>query len=434
MLNVPHTLMAERVEGMAVAARAMRRFDEEKESARLARLESHERAEVRRGMSELLFASAGAAMKSQGLLGEDESKQLAARARAMPALRLIARYSPIDASLRAGRVREAVPLIREALAETPNDPALWFLLADCHLLLGDSSQAFGCLDACLALYPNFHRTHYQRGIVRLEQKQPSEAKAEFDITLALEPQFWPAYMQRAVARATLGDLAGAMADLDYVAQRPEAPAQVEFMRARLLANAGDKGGAARAMTAAFARTPIDADDWVVRGIAQMDNDPTAAMADFEQALKLDPNHRAALRNQANLLAESLNMPAKAVAVLDRILAITPDSGSDLAGRGVVLARLGRRDEAHRDAVAALKADPRPFTHYHVAGIYALTSRYNAADALEAVRLLAIAFRSGVGLDLVDRDSDLDPIRPRPEFRRISEAARALREIGVTSAR
>jgi tetratricopeptide (TPR) repeat protein len=230
----------------------------------------------------------------------------------------------------------------------------------------------------------------------------------------------------------MNDLPGAMADLDRVAQLPEAPAQVEFMRARLLANAGDAAGATRARKLGLERKPIDADDWVVRGLARIDDEPAAALADFEEALKLDPRNLAALRNQANVLAESLHRPADAVAALDRLLAIVPDSGTDLAGRGVLLARLGRRTEAHRDAVAALKADPQPFTRYQVAGIYALTARYNPSDALEAVRLLAIAFRQGAGLDLVDHDSDLDSIRDRPEFRRVAEAARALREMGGPS--
>jgi eukaryotic-like serine/threonine-protein kinase len=201
------------------------------------------------------------------------------------------------------------------------------------------------------------------------------------------------------------------------------------MRARLLANAGDAAGAARARAAGLQRQPIDADDWVIRGLARIDDEPAAALNDFEEALKLDPSNPAALRNRANVLAESLGKTAEAVAALDRLLTMMPESGVDLAGRGVVLARLGRREEAHRDAVAALKVDSRPFVRYQVAGIYALTSRNNPSDALEAARLLAVSFRQGVGLDLVDHDSDLASIRHRPEFRRVAEAARILREVG-----
>jgi tetratricopeptide (TPR) repeat protein len=209
------------------------------------------------------------------------------------------------------------------------------------------------------------------------------------------------------------------------------PAQIEFMRARLLAECGDQTAAVRARNDAFARPPIDAEDWTVRGLARIDENPKAALSDFDEALKLDSRNRAALRNKANVLAESLGRQAEAVAVLDRLIELSPDSASDLAGRGVVLARLGKRSEALRDAVAALKAGSQPFIRYQVAGIYALTAKSNAADALESIRLLASAFSDGIGLDLVERDGDLDPIRQRSDFHRIVDAARSLRD---TSAR
>jgi hypothetical protein len=89
----------------------------------------------------------------------------------------------------------------------------------------------------------------------------------------------------------------------------------------------------------------------------------------------------------------------------------------------LLARLGRREAAHVDARRALPRDATPFNVYQVAGIYALTSRQNADDRREALRLLESALSQGFGLDLLDRDRDLDAIRDQPEFRRLVEAAR-----------
>ena len=64
--------------------------------------------------------------------------------------------------------------------------------------------------------------------------------------------------------------------------------------------------------------------------------------------------------------------------------------------------------------------------YQVAGIYALTSREHPADRAEAFRLLRIAFEQGFGLELVDQDPELVPIRSLPEFREIVQAAKARR--------
>ena len=61
-----------------------------------------------------------------------------------------------------------------------------------------------------------------------------------------------------------------------------------------------------------------------------------------------------------------------------------------------------------------------------AGIFALTSETVPKDRAEALRLLGSCFRSGYGLDLIDRDPDLDSIRDRPEFRRLVDEARARR--------
>ena len=97
-----------------------------------------------------------------------------------------------------------------------------------------------------------------------------------------------------------------------------------------------------------------------------------------------------------------------------------------AGRGVLLARRGKRDEALRDAKDALLRDTRAPNQYQVACIYALTSVVGKGypeDRTEAFRLLWSALKTGFGLDIIDIDTDLDPIRNDPEFSRVVKAAR-----------
>src|SRR4029077_10667385 len=96
-----------------------------------------------------------------------------------------------------------------------------------------------------------------------------------------------------------------------------------------------------------------------------------------------------------------------------------------AGRGVSLARLGQREKALADAEDALLIDTRPPNLYQVACVYALTSRQNPQDRLRAFELLSYGLKGGFGLDIVDSDSDLDPIRQTPEFGRLVAAARQL---------
>src|SRR5262249_10843028 len=114
-----------------------------------------------------------------------------------------------------------------------------------------------------------------------------------------------------------------------------------------------------------------------------------------------------------------------VAVLDQALTWYPDYVLARVGRAVLLARLGKREAALRDAREALKGTPSPGVVYQAAGVYALTSRQNAADQAEAFRLLAAALRDEYGGNRLEKGPDLAPIRQTPQFRRLVEASRAL---------
>jgi len=97
---------------------------------------------------------------------------------------------------------------------------------------------------------------------------------------------------------------------------------------------------------------------------------------------------------------------------------------------VLLARRGKRDEALRDARESLLRDTLPPNLYQVACIFALTSaadKGHPEDRREAFRLLFAALRTGFGLDLVDADRDLDPLRKDEEFKRLVAGARAFHE-------
>src|SRR5438270_312122 len=81
---------------------------------------------------------------------------------------------------------------------------------------------------------------------------------------------------------------------------------------------------------------------------------------------------AALQNKAHVLADHLRDDGRAVEVLSEAVRYYPDGVLPRAGRGVSLARLGRRAEAVEDAREALLLDVRAPNLYQVGCIYALT--------------------------------------------------------------
>jgi tetratricopeptide (TPR) repeat protein len=196
------------------------------------------------------------------------------------------------------------------------------------------------------------------------------------------------------------------------------------MRARMLAARGDRRGAEAAIRAGLGLPADDEPTWLARGLARLDSDPEGALDDFEAALRLNPRSVPALQNAAHVLALRPEGYEPALARLDRAVELAPGNVGARVGRGILRARLGRRDEALADAREALRRDGSPATLYGVAGIYAQTSRRVSADAWEARRLLADA--RGAGYDPgfpSGLDPDLAPLEAPGSDSPEKEAAR-----------
>jgi hypothetical protein len=117
-------------------------------------------------------------------------------------------------------------------------------------------------------------------------------------------------------------------------------------------------------------------------------------------------------------------------VLDTLLLHHPENFEAVCGRGVQLARFGRREDALRDAQAALAIDSSAQTIYQVACIYALLSKKESADSGKALQFLAQAFRKDESWLAIARvDPDIAPIRPRPEFQKLLQAFQVVARAG-----
>jgi tetratricopeptide (TPR) repeat protein len=162
-------------------------------------------------------------------------------------------------------------------------------------------------------------------------------------------------------------------------------------------------------------------------VARLQKEPQAALADFREALRVNPRSFGALQNIANVLGDEPGRLQEAIDALTKALEYAPDFVPARSGRGVLLARQGKRAEALADAEEALLRDPSPRIVYQVAGIYAQTSKLYPDDRLRALALLAAALRQGFGYEDIDGDPDLEPVRNLPEFRRLTAAAQALRK-------
>jgi serine/threonine protein kinase/tetratricopeptide (TPR) repeat protein len=325
-----------------------------------------------------------------------------------------------------GNLRQALELLRKATQEAPGNFPAWFVRGNCYYELLENGNAIACFKVCIALRPELPWAWYNRGLAYLRARRYREAVDDFDRALLLKPDLSDAYVGRAQAREGMKALGEAIADYTEALAQPGASTRIYFLRSAVRARAGDHAGAGRDYAAGLAAEPTDELGWIARGSARRDHDPKGALADYEQALRLNPRSFDGLQNKAALLCDKFGKDAEALAVLERAVELYPESVLARGGRGVLLARAGKRPAALEDARACLLLDSGPATLYQVACIYALTSKQSPDDRLRALPLLAAALRAGFGLEFVGHDPDLNPLRGLPEFQRLVAAARVLR--------
>ncbi len=277
----------------------------------------------------------------------------------------------------------------------------------------------------MTLRPEYHWTWHNRGLAQLRLRQFRQAAEDFDRVIELKPDLAQGYVHRAQAREGMKAYPEAIADYTRALAEPAASTSIYFLRSAVRDRCGDHAGAQRDFDQGLATEPTDEAGWIARGSARRDRDPKGALADYEQALKINPRSFDGLQNKAALLCDKLGNDAAALQVMEQAVRLYPESVLTRGGRGVLLARAGRRSLALEDAQACLLLDAGPATQYQVACIYALTSKRHDADRLQALPLLSAALRAGFGLEFVDQDHDLDPLRALPEFQRLRGAAQTL---------
>jgi serine/threonine protein kinase/Flp pilus assembly protein TadD len=337
-----------------------------------------------------------------------------------------------------GQFQAAETLLKDIVKEHPNHGAAQFLLAYCREKKGNYDRALDRYDTAAALLPKDPRPAYQRGMLYTTTRKPEEAEAEFTKAIEFDDRHADAYRCRAMARYRLavqnpdGDerrkklLAGAEADLTAALARGASAVLVHYVRAKVRDALGDRAGAEKDRAAVKGVALKYEMDYLVRGWTRIDTDAKAALADFRTAAGINPRSLIALQNQAHVLAEQLKDNEGALVVCTKVAELYPEFAPALAGRAVVLARLGKRDDAIKEIERARLLSSDPTIIYQAASVYALTSKTNPKDRAKALKLLREAFNAGYrDLKGIASDTDLDPIRDDADFLLIRQSAEGL---------
>ncbi|MBL8811840.1 MAG: protein kinase [Planctomycetaceae bacterium] len=330
-------------------------------------------------------------------------------------------------TLDEGRFADAERMFDELIKEWPHDFSVWYLLGKCRQVQAKWHEGDAAFSTCIAMNRNCWLAWRDRGICRLQLQQSNDAASDFRQVVAMRPEDPAACLNLALAQMQLGQLADAENSATRCIEK-NGPTRAWFIRSQLKAMRQDAEGAGHDFQQGLMAEPNELDSWIARGMAILQQDPEAALKDFEAALRWYPMSRDAMQNIAHVCSERLNRSQDAVRQLDQLLQLYPSDNAARIGRGVLLARLRESTKATKDAEQVLQQKPQAIEVYQAACVYALLSTDGTDPSLasRAIELLRASLRQQPELtSLASQDPDLNPVRSLPEFRELLASAQVL---------
>jgi eukaryotic-like serine/threonine-protein kinase len=341
----------------------------------------------------------------------EEAEKARLQAAGMSGENSIDQYAVIYDLHDAADYRKAKPILLALREKSPTGPVPWFLLGYVNAGLGSLHEAEGCLTTAIALEPESYLAYFHRGLCRMDLKHHEDAIVDFNRMITLRPQLACGFLNRALAQRSLGNHKEAIADLTKALDLGATQTRIFFLRSELRRRIGDINGAEADIKIGLERSPSDELSWVARGVAQLKNDPDAALADFRQALRLNPISSLALHNSVHVLADQLDQPEEALEMVDQLLLINEKDADALAGRAVLHARAENRPAATADIQQLLRLSKSPKALFQAACALSLTSQPDNSDAAKALTLLSRAvLLEPMWLLRAHTDPDLETLR------------------------
>jgi tetratricopeptide (TPR) repeat protein len=257
-----------------------------------------------------------------------------------------------------GRALEALPLLEQARDIVPKSAAVHYHLGVAMQSAGRPAEAvLASFDRALALQPNDAATMIQRGVVLGVVNRPAEALASFDNAISLQPHDADAHSNRAAALLALKRYDEGLASAERaLAIRPNHVGALAN-QGRLLLALGRPADALRSVDQALALHPGHAPARANRYRALLVlNRYDEILREIEPVLQQGHADTSTMLLGVSALCGASRFD-DALALADRLLAITPLSPAALVDKAVVLEEMGRHQEALGYYERALDHDP-----------------------------------------------------------------------------
>jgi tetratricopeptide (TPR) repeat protein len=338
--------------------------------------------------------------------------------------------------VRQGQADEAVSDLRAAITLKPAQYQGYVNLAQAYVKQGKLDKATRQLDLAIDKEGSLAALYRTRAQVQLQRQNLESALRDFDKAVELEGPLSPATADDHLERGRIfhrrKDYAAAVRAYDAaVLLRPE-HAPSHRLRAEALLELNRFAESLGSLDVCVRQGPPEAEVLRARaGVRARLGQYTGAQADYTRALELAPDAAThAARGWLYMVAES---PKLALADFTEAIRLDPSAGDAYVGRAHVRATQGRLRPALTDAEEGLRRGPEsPRLLYNTARVYALgvglldapesrgsvqAAETRADCQARAVRLLTRALdllppgqRSAFWQNYVHNDHVLDPIR------------------------
>jgi tetratricopeptide (TPR) repeat protein len=242
---------------------------------------------------------------------------------------------------------------------------------------GDRERAFKDLSDAITLAPDFAQAYVARGDILRNNAQCDLATGDYDHAITLQPDRAATYISRALCLIDTKEPNRARADLDRAIKLDDDKADgltrlAWTIKAQLDSGNGDLDHALADFDEAVRLDPKQAGAYIARGaIWASKGDSEKAAADFDQAIKLDANNAGGFAVTALVLKARIDFskgnPDSAIADYDEAIRLAPQQVSLYAGRALFRNSMGDFDHALADYDQAIKVDPKSTIAYNARG-------------------------------------------------------------------
>ncbi|HUY91692.1 MAG TPA: tetratricopeptide repeat protein [Pirellulales bacterium] len=256
----------------------------------------------------------------------------------------------------AGEYDRAIGDLDRAIESLPRSSQLRSERGYCRASKGDEDQALADFNDAIQLDPLDAYSLAMRAGIHLRRQELDKALQDAELALKAEAKLPEALAIRGVVRAQRGEFDAALGDLDESIRLDATDPRTFLNRGRIHFLQGRYDAAVIDYTQAISLTPDDANSY--RGRAEIwskKGDAANAIIDLTQYLRLRPQDANAYAQRGWLRKEK--DPDAAIADFDEALKINPRHVGALLGRGEVWKQKNNLVKALADLTAAIDADP-----------------------------------------------------------------------------